>query len=104
MKKALVVGGIALILAAPVMAETTAPANADLASAQAQIDLLKQQLERLEATVDYLKANAAAERNDAAVATVDVTNLKTSAAKYLWSGDLRVRRELSQALRVQLLL
>ena len=94
MKKALAVGGIALILAAPVMAETTAPANADLASAQAQIDLLKQQLERLEATVDYLKANAAAERNDAAVATVDVTNLKTSAAKYQWSGDFRVRREL----------
>ena len=93
MKKSLIVGAVALILAAPAMADTAARSD-DLASAQAQIDSLKQQLERLEATVDYLKANASAERKEAAVATVDVTNLKTAAGKYVWNGDFRYRREL----------
>jgi hypothetical protein len=93
MRKTLIASGLALAFAAPLLAQTTPPAM-DLASAQAQIDALKQQLERLEATVDYLKANAAAERKDAAVAAVDVSNLKTTTSKYVWSGDFRYRHEL----------
>ena len=92
MKKILIASGLALALAAPVLAQT--PPAMDLAAAQAQIDALKQQLERLEATVEYLKANAAAERKDAAVAAVDVSSLKTTASKYVWSGDFRYRHEL----------
>ena len=93
MKRTLVAGAVALLLSVPVMAQTAPPAP-DLAAAQAQIDALKQQLERLEATVDYLKANASAERKDAAVAAVDVGALKTASSKYVWSGDFRYRREL----------
>jgi hypothetical protein len=97
MKKILIAAGFALIVAAPLMAQSPPdPAGAamtDMAAAQAQIDALKQQLERLQATVDYLKANASAERKDAAVAAVDVNTLKTNAARYAWSGDFRFRHE-----------
>jgi len=83
----------ALILAAPVMAQT-AGSSADLAAAQAQIDALKQQLERLEATVDYLKANASAEHKEKAVAASDVAALKTTSDKFTWSGDFRLRHDM----------
>ena len=90
MNKNLIATCVALIIAAPAMADSAS----DLAAAQAQIDSLKQQLDRLEATVDYLKANASAERKDTAVTTADVSKLKDAAAKYTWSGDFRYRREL----------
>ena len=83
----------ALILAAPVMAQT-AGSSADLAADQAQIDALKQQLERLEATVDYLKANASAEHKEKAVTASDVAALKTTSDKFTWSGDFRFRHEM----------
>jgi hypothetical protein len=94
MNKNLIAGCVALIIAAATAAPAMADSAADLAAAQAQIDTLKQQLERLEATVDYLKANALAERKDTAVAVADVSKLKDTAAKYTWSGDFRYRREL----------
>jgi len=83
----------ALILAAPVMAQT-AGSSADLAAAQAQIDALKQQLERLEATVDYLKANASAEHKEKAETASNLATLKAASDKYTWSGDFRFRHDL----------
>jgi hypothetical protein len=94
MNKNLIAGCVSLVIAATAAAPALADGAADLAAAQAQIDSLKQQLERLEATVDYLKANALAERKDTAVAVADVSKLKDTAAKYTWSGDFRYRREL----------
>ena len=94
MNKNLIAGCVALIVAATAAAPAMADTATDLAAAQAQIDTLKQQLERLEATVDYLKANALAERKDTAVAVADVSKLKDTASKYTWSGDFRYRREL----------
>jgi hypothetical protein len=95
MNKVLVAGTAALTLslANPLMAQSTATGT-DLAGAQAQIEALKQQLERLEATVDYLKANASAERKDAAQAAVDVGTLKSASDKFTWSGDFRFRHEI----------
>src|ERR1700704_4540595 len=95
MNKVLIAGAVALILSlgTPVKAQT-AGSGTDLAAAQAQIEALKQQLERLEATVDYLKANASAERKDAAQAAVDVGALKAATDKYTWSGDFRFRHEI----------
>jgi hypothetical protein len=94
MKMSCLPGAVAaLALAAPVLAQTTGSAT-DLAAAQAQIDALKQQLERLEATVDYLKANASAEHKDAAVAAADVSTLKSASDKFTWSGDFRFRHEM----------
>ncbi len=90
MNKNLIAVAVALIIAAPAMADNAA----DLAAAQSQIDTLKQQLDRLEATVDYLKANASEQRKETAVSDADVTKLKEAAAKYQWSGDFRYRREL----------
>lgn len=95
MNKVLIAGAVALTLslATPVIAQT-ADSGTDLAAAQAQIEALKQQMERLEATVDYLKANTTAERKEAAKAAVDVSTLKTASDKYTWSGDFRFRHEL----------
>ena len=93
MKHVLFAGAAALVLTAPVMAQTATSAT-DLAAAQAQIDALKQQLEKLEATVDYLKANASAQHKDAAVAAVDVATLKTTSDRFTWSGDFRFRHEM----------
>src|SRR5436305_635175 len=75
----------ALVAAAPVLAQTPSTST-DLAAAQAQIDALKQQLERLEATVDYLKANASAEHKDSAVAAANVATLEFS--RGMWFGDV----------------
>jgi len=94
MKRNLLAAGVALLTTATAAAPAFADPASDLAAAQAQIESLKQQLDRLESTVDYLKANAAAERKDAAVAAVDVGALKSAASKYTWSGDFRYRREL----------
>ena len=95
MNKALIAGAAALtvVLGTPALAQT-AGSPADLAAAQAQIDTLKQQLERLEATVDYLKANATAERKDSASNAVEVATLKAASSKYTWSGDFRFRHEM----------
>lgn len=95
MNKVLIAAAVALIvtLAPPVTAQS-ASSSADLAAAQAQIDALKQQLERLESTVDYLKANASAEHKESAEAAVEVTNLRSASDKYTWSGDFRFRHEL----------
>ena len=94
MNRNLLAGCVALLTTATVAVPAFADPASDLAAAQAQIESLKQQLDRLEATVDYLKANATAERKDAAVAAVDVGNLKSAASKYTWNGDFRYRREL----------
>jgi hypothetical protein len=94
MNKNLIAGCVALIVAATTAAPAMADNATDLNAAQAQIDTLKQQLERLEATVDYLKANALAERKETAVTVADVSKLKDTASKYTWSGDFRYRREL----------
>ena len=94
MNKNLIAGCVALIVAATAAAPAMADSAADLAAAQAQIDTLKQQLDRLEATVDYLNANALAERKETAVTDADVSKLKDTAARYTWSGDFRYRHEL----------
>ena len=94
MKKNLIAGCVVSILAAAAAAPVMADNATDLAAAQAQIDTLKQQLERLEATVDYLKANALAERKETAVTGADVAKLKDTTSKYTWNGDFRYRREL----------
>ncbi|HEV7431453.1 MAG TPA: putative porin, partial [Steroidobacteraceae bacterium] len=95
MNRVLTAGAVALTftLGTPVMAQTAGSAS-DLAAAQAQIEALKQQLERVEATVDYLKANATAERKESAQAAVDTSALKSASDKYVWSGDFRFRHEL----------
>lgn len=83
----------ALVLAAPVLAQTSG-SSADLAAAQAQIDALKQQLQRLEATVDELKARPAAEQKTATPAAVSATRPEPGNDKYTWSGDFRYRHDM----------
>ena len=54
--------------------------------------------ERLEATVDYLKANATAEHKEAAVAAVDRRYAEVDRVdKFTWSGDFRFRHEIASA-------
>lgn len=87
MKKTLIAGAAALL---------AAPALAQNAPATDRLQQIQEQIERLQGEVEYLKSNALGARKDAAVTTVDVTTLKTTAAKYVWSGDLRYRYELIQ--------
>jgi hypothetical protein len=88
----------------PALAQSaTAPmAMADrLEQIAQQLQELKEQNERLQAEVEYLKSNALAARKDAANETVKVDTLASTASvaasKYMWSGDFRIRRELIDA-------
>ncbi len=88
MKKTLISGAVAALLAGPAMAQT-----ASLDQIQKEIAEMKAKNERLEAEVEYLKANALGARKDAANEAVDVAALKTTTSKYTWSGDFRFRDE-----------
>lgn len=57
------------------------------------VDGLREEVERLKSEVEYLKENAKGTRKEAAVEAVAVENLKTTASKFTWSGDLRYRHE-----------
>jgi Putative porin len=92
-KNTLLSGAIAALLAGPAMAQT-----ASLDDIQKEIAEMKVKNERLEAEVEYLKENAKGQRKEAAVEAVDVSNLKTTASKFVWSGDFRFRdEEITQA-------
>jgi outer membrane murein-binding lipoprotein Lpp len=89
-------------ISAPVLAQTTPAATADrLEQIAQQLQELKEQNDRLQAEVEYLKSNALAARKDAANETVKVDTLVSTAgvaaSKYNWSGDFRFRRELIDA-------
>jgi hypothetical protein len=89
-KRILVSGAVAALIAGPALADETADSIAQL---RQEIEQLKAQNDRLEATVDYLKANATAERKDSATQTAAVDTLKSAVSKFSWNGDLRVRHE-----------
>ncbi len=82
MKKTVLAGTIAALMAGTAMAQT-AGGNAELL----------EKVERLEAEVDYLKENAKADRKDGAAKAVVLEGLSTTAAKFVWSGDFRYRHE-----------
>lgn len=88
MKKTLIAGAIATLLAAPVMAQ-----NVTLDQISKELAELKAKNERLEAEVEYLKQETKGQRKDAAVEAVDVANLKTNTSRLTWSGDFRYRHE-----------
>jgi hypothetical protein len=77
-------------MAGPALADATADSIAQM---RQELDELKAKNERLEATVDYLKANATAEHKDAAGQAVVVDTLKSTVSKFKWSGDFRYRHE-----------
>ena len=91
---------VAATATVPVMAQS-APAADRLEQIAQQLQELKEQNDRLQAEVEYLKANALANRKDSATETVKVDTLVSTAgvaaAKYTWSGDFRMRRELIDA-------
>ncbi|MFO1399988.1 MAG: putative porin [Steroidobacteraceae bacterium] len=91
MKSILVSGAVAALIAGPALADETTDAIAQL---RQELEALKTRNDRLEAEVDYLKANASAGHKDSAEQTAAVDTLKSTVAKYTWSGDLRVRHEL----------
>jgi hypothetical protein len=82
---------VAALLAVPALADETADSIAQL---RQELEQLKAKNDRLEATVDYLKANASAEHKDVATQTAAVDTLKSTVSKFTWSGDMRVRHEL----------
>jgi hypothetical protein len=92
--------GLFSVATVPAMAQT-APAADRLEQIAQQLQELKEANERLQAEVEYLKANAKAARKDAADQTVKVDTLASTASvaasKYTWSGDFRMRRELIDA-------
>lgn len=88
MKKTVISGAIAALLAGPAMAQTTS-----LDAIQKEIAEMKARNERLEAEVEYLKENAKAERKDSASKSVTLDNLSTTVGKFAWSGDFRFRDE-----------
>jgi hypothetical protein len=90
-KSILLSGAVAALIAGPALADDTADAIAQL---RQEMEALKAKNERLEATVEYLKANASAEHKDSATQAAAVDTLKTTVAKFSWSGDVRVRHEL----------
>lgn len=88
MKKSLISGAIAALLAAPALAQ-----NATLDQVSRELAELKAKNERLAAEVEYLKEEAKGQRKDAAKEAVDVENLKSATGKFTWSGDFRYRNE-----------
>jgi outer membrane murein-binding lipoprotein Lpp len=94
-KKSVLAGMTAAFVALPVMAQSVDTAKLD--DILKQLQQLKEQNERLEAEVEYLKSNALEARKSAASEAVTVETLNTTAAvaagKYTWSGDFRYRHE-----------
>ena len=88
MKKTLLAGAIATLLAAPALAQ-----NVTLDQVSKELADLKAKNERLESEVEYLKQETKGQRKEAAVEAVDVANLKTNTSKFTWSGDFRYRNE-----------
>lgn len=91
MKSILVTGAVAALIAGPALADDTSDAIAQL---RQELEALKAKNDRLEAEVDYLKANASAGHKESAEQTAAVDTLKSTVAKFTWSGDFRVRHEL----------
>jgi hypothetical protein len=89
-KKILVSGAVAALMAVPALADETADSIAQL---RQELEQLKAKNERLEATVDYLKADASAEHKDSAEQAVKVDTIKSTVSKFTWSGDFRYRNE-----------
>jgi outer membrane murein-binding lipoprotein Lpp len=90
-----------VVFAATAVRPALADDNDRLEQIAKQLQDLKDQNDRLQAEVDYLKANALAARKDAANEAVTVATLSSTASvaasKYTWSGDFRFRRELIDA-------
>ena len=82
--KTLASGTIAALLTVPAMAQNTSNAT---------LDELRQEVDRLQSEVEYLKESAKGARKEAAMEAVAVDTLKTTTSKFTWSGDLRYRHE-----------
>ena len=87
MKKTVLSSAIVALLAVPALAQAAESSD------NASVDALRQQVERLQSEVDYLKENAKASRKESAVTAVDMATLKTNTSKFTWSGDFRYRGE-----------
>jgi len=89
------VGSLSAFLAAPAIAQTVDAGR--LNEIAQQLQQLKEQNERLQAEVEYLKSNAKEERKQLASDEVTLQTLNTTASvaasKYTWSGDVRFRHE-----------
>lgn len=94
-KKSLMAGSVAALLSAPAFAQSVDASKLD--DIARQLQSLKDQNERLQAEVDYLKSNAKEERkalaNDEVTLTALNTTASVAASKYTWSGDFRYRHE-----------
>ncbi len=94
-KKTFMAGSVAALLSAPAFAQSADASKLD--DIARQLQSLKDQNERLQAEVDYLKTNAKEERKQVASDEVILTALNTTASvaanKYTWSGDFRYRHE-----------
>lgn len=99
LKKSILVASVATLLSGPALAQTVDAAKLD--DIARQLQQLKEQNERLQDEVDYLKSNAKEERKQAANAQVTLDSLaataNVAASKYTWSGDFRYRHEMNNA-------
>jgi Putative porin len=95
--KSVMIVGLAALLSAPAMAEQVTVDSSRLDTIVQELQELKARNERLEAEVEYLKANAKEERKQVATDEVTLANLNSTAAvaasKYTWNGDFRYRHE-----------
>lgn len=95
LKRSVMAGSVAAFLAAPALAQTVDASR--LEDIARQLQALRDQNERLQAEVEYLKANAKEERKQLATDEVTLAALNTTAgvaaSKYTWSGDFRYRHE-----------
>jgi outer membrane murein-binding lipoprotein Lpp len=92
-------GAVAAFLSAPVFAQSVDAAR--LEEIARQLQELRAQNDRLQAEVEYLKANAREERKQLASDELTLGNLNSTAAvagsRYIWSSDFRFRHEMNNA-------
>lgn len=97
--RTMLAGLAAMLLAAPALAQSVDTARLDEIARQLQ--QLKDQNERLQAEVEYLRANALEERKQIATDEVTLNTLNSTAGvgagRWTWSGDLRYRHEWDDA-------
>lgn len=94
-KKSVMAGSVAALLSGPAFAQSADASRLD--DIAKQLQSLKEQNERLQSEVEYLKSNAKEERKQVASDEVTLATLNSTASvaasKYTWSGDIRYRHE-----------
>ncbi len=97
MKKTVIVFSLATLLGGTAMAQSVTVDSSKLDAILSELQDLKARNDRLEAEVEYLKANAREERKQVANDEVTLSTLNSTASvaasKYTWSGDFRYRHE-----------